>query len=107
MVQAHARELLNQKEIDSGLPDHPLYAATERLIGALDRLETSLRRARVEAPYEMRQQGQLTAFEQENRALNATIAELKSQYGDLQTTASMIYTKLEDSIKRLTQIVES
>jgi hypothetical protein len=123
MVQAHAYELLNQKESSDSRQgsnmsqsDHPLYAATDRLIAALDRLEDNLHYAadqQKSAARTLEQEEQMRLFEQENQVLksehaklNGAITTLKSQYSDLHQVASTIYGKLEDSIKRLTQIIE-
>jgi len=92
--------------------DHPLYAATDRLIAALDRLEGNLQQVGGRAR-SAKEEEQMRAFERENHTLkaehaklNGAINELKSQYGELHQVASTIYGKLEDSIKRLTQIME-
>ncbi|MDE3059686.1 MAG: hypothetical protein KGJ06_01585 [Pseudomonadota bacterium] len=118
MVQAHAQELLNQKEAENAssgaeLLQHPLYAATHRLLEALNRLEHNLQR-RVGKPQEPPEsQEQLAFFERENESLrqerenlNAAISLLKRQYSDLHHAASAIYNKLDDSIRRLTKIIE-
>lgn len=95
-------------------PDaHPLYAATRRLVRALDRLENSLQQALQPALMEGGEPDQVAYFERENAALrqereslNAAIAQLQHQYNDLHHVASTIYGKLDDSIRRLTQIIE-
>ena len=111
MVQAQAEQLLNQK--NTGDP-HPLLAASERLVGALDRLERNLQRVEVIRQRESKQQEQLAQFEQENEGLkversklNAVVSQLEGQYEDLHKVAGAIYNKLDDSIKRLTQIIEA
>lgn len=110
MYQAHAHELLNQKEdvqADSG----PLAEATERLRDALDRLENRVYEA-LNRQNAAEKGDEAVYFERENEALraerdslNLTIHELQSQYGELHRAASTIYNKLGDSIKRLTQII--
>lgn len=115
MYQAHARELLNQKDTgaEPGLLDAsgPLGQATERLRAALDRLEGRVSQA-LECENGAENPEQLLFFERENESLraerdslNAAIDELKSQYDGLHKAASTIYNKLNDSIKRLTQII--
>ena len=92
---------------------HPLYVATRRLVDALDRLENNLQRVTVAQDRNVQQEQQMVVFERENAGLleerehlNATIADLQQQYDALHDTASMIHKKLDDSIKRLTQIIE-
>jgi uncharacterized protein YlxW (UPF0749 family) len=111
MVQAHAHELLNQKE---GAADasRPIYAATQRLATALDRLERSLQHVTTQQDRDVQQHALLVQFERENAELHQernnldqAITQLKSQYDDLHQVANTIYGKLDDSIKRLTQIV--
>ena len=111
MVQAHASELLNQKEGDDQSP-RPIFAATERLAAALDRLERNLQQVAVAQARELQQHEQLVAFERENVQLqqerdnlNHAIGQLKGQYTDLHRVATTIHGKLDDSIKRLTKIV--
>jgi hypothetical protein len=112
MVQAHAQQLLNQKEAEDAA-QHPLYAATKRLVSALARLERNLQQQAESHERDSGQQEQLVFFERENEGLrqerenlNTAISELQSQYADLHQVASAIYGKLEDSIKRLTKIIE-
>ncbi|MDX1975389.1 MAG: hypothetical protein SFT92_06910 [Rickettsiales bacterium] len=94
--------------------ENPLYTATERLISALDRLEVGLQDMTLARSRDVQQHEQITSFERENKTLRAeqeqlyrSIEDLQQQYVDLQGTTSSIYHKLEDSIKRLTQIVGS
>lgn len=115
MVQAHARELLNQKEDDSGdvYVSASLYQATERVAAALRRLEHSLK----PAPAEARAQGarrdeQLLTVAHENEILRqeretlaGALEQMQQQYEGLEDTADTIYRKLGDTIKRLTQII--
>ena len=114
MYQAYAGELLNQKESenDSSFVEtmqHPLDKATKRLVLALNRLEKSLENLAVK-----RDDGQTELFARENNALreerenlNTAISQLQFQYNDLHDVASTIYGKLDDSIRRLTQIIEN
>ncbi len=119
MYQAHARELLNKKE-SGNTPEmtknaqHPIYRATERLVSALDRLEGNLRHMPATGAHEERYAQQISIFEHENEALkgerenlNNAIAQLRYQYDDLHHVASTIYGKLNDSIKRLTHIIDN
>jgi len=110
MVQAHAHELLNQKNEGN---ERPLVSATGRLAQALDRLERNIRQLSASQARDVKQHEQLIAFERENAALkverenlNGAIGQLEHQYSDLHKVASTIYNKLDDSIKRLTQIIE-
>ena len=126
MYQAYDNELLNQKEskmADSGpisdkismadKQQHPLYVATRRLVKALDRLEGNLKQVSVSQDREVKKESQILLFEKENtelkqerESLNNAIAQLQHQYNDLHKIAATIYGKLDDSIKRLTQIIE-
>jgi len=124
MVQAYAGQLLNQKESempdleDSSVedaPEHPIFAATRRLLAALERLEHGLERMPVagNSAGRQEQQQQLGFFAQENESLrqerenlNTAISQLQFQYTDLHEVASAIYGKLDTSIKRLTKIIE-
>ena len=118
MVQAYAQQLLNQKESekqDSGdSTQRSLYAATQRLVIALDRLERNLQYVEKPEPRNMPDDRQLGFFQNENESLrqerenlNTAITQLQDQYTDLHQVASTIYGKLDDSIKRLTQIIEN
>jgi hypothetical protein len=119
MVQAHAYELLNQKESKNApnMADTPrpsLFVATERLLTALDRLERNLQNVALQPPQDSQVGEQLIFFERENESLrqerenlNQAISQLQHQYSDLHQVASTIYGKLDDSIKRLTQIIEN
>jgi hypothetical protein len=113
MVQAQAKSLLNQKNESS----EALAQAAERLVSALDALEERLGQFqaanRAEHSYKEHELGQLTLFERENEELkvereqlNQAMRELSEQYDDLHKAAGTIYNKLEDSIKRLTRIIE-
>lgn len=114
MVQAQAAILLNQKNDES----HALTISAERLVSALDLLEERLGQwqatLRAERSHGEHDSGQLVLFERENEELKAdraqltqTISDLEGQYHDLHKVASATYNKLEDSIKRLTRIIES
>jgi len=127
MYQAYDDELLNQKEsktVDSAsildkfpmpdMPEHPLFVATRRLVKSLDRLEGNLKSM---SPPEHNDgvepneqvaifQRENTALKQEREKLSGSIAHLQRQYNDLHRIASTIHDKLDDSIKRLTQIIE-
>ena len=46
-------------------------------------------------------------LKQEQESLHGSINQLKQQYEELQGVATTIYSKLDDSIKRLTQILEN
>ena len=88
----------------------PLFSATERLVNALNRLERNLQNAAPSAPED---RGQLALFGQENEELKAeraaltqAINDLQQRYDDLHKAASKVYGKLDDSIKRLTTIIE-
>jgi uncharacterized protein YlxW (UPF0749 family) len=119
MYQAHAKELLNQKDEaqSSGMASssHPLYTATERLVAALDRLERNMKTVTAaRPPRDPRQNEQMALFQRENESLkterenlNTAISQLQHQYDDLQQVATTIYGKLNDSIKRLNHIVEN
>lgn len=92
---------------------HPLYVATRRLVSALDRLENNLKHITVALDRDIHQEHAMVAFERENAALkqerenlNASIAQLQYQYNDLHKVASGIYGKLDDSIRRLSKIIE-
>jgi len=96
------------------VPQHPLFLATKRLVDALNRLEGNLEQAFVESDRDEKQEKQLVFFERENEELreerenlNGAISQLKHQYNDLHKVASAIYGKLDDAIKRLTQIIEN
>ena len=130
MYQAYDDELLNQKEsknadsarllerlsMSETLPDtseHPLYAATRRLVRALDTLEGNLKTISAQSRQDVGEAEKILYFERENKALreereslNNSIAQLQRQYNDLQKVATSIYTQLDDSIERLNQLIE-
>lgn len=116
MYQAYAHQLLNQKEsgVSSAEATHPLYVATRRLVDALNRLEQNLGKVKAEREKGNGQAEKLeaalsetAALKQEREVLSATALQLQGQYDDLHQVAGAIYTKLDDSIKRLTQIIEN
>ncbi len=94
--------------------EHPLIAATNRLVTALDRLERNLQQVSVAKDRDIQQQRQLVSFSRENESLkaerknlNQAIDSLTKQYEDLQQVATNIHGKLDDSIKRISQIIEA
>lgn len=118
MVQAYAQQLLNQKEsaLTSSVheSEHPLQAATYRLVTALERLEHNLEQVTVNAGRDSQNSQQVAVFERENATLrreqenlNVAISQLQYQYNDLHQVASTIYGKLDDAIKRLTKIIDN
>lgn len=119
MYQAHAHQLLNQKESENDslgqeISHHPLQLATERLVVALNRLENNLHGITVTQDRALRQEQQMMSFEQENEALRqereqlqTAMAQLQQEYNALQGVASSMHEKLDDSIKRLSQLIDS
>jgi len=116
MVQAYAQELLNQKEseneTEAPYASDTLFDATQRLTAALDRLEHNVRISAAKRADGAKPATQPGLFEQENRqlrhereSLTATLKQLQDEYDGLQHVASVIYRKLNDSIKRLTKII--
>lgn len=96
------------------LSQNPLYAATNRLAVALERLEYNLQQASLQPGVDPQVAQQLDIFFKENQALreeranlDGAIVQLQDQYNDLHQVASTIYNKLDDSIRRLTQIMEN
>lgn len=94
--------------------EHPMIMATNRLVSALDALEQKLQQVSVEKDRDVVQQKQLVSFSRENESLkaerdklNSAIASLTQQYSDLQTAATNIHGKLDESIKRISQIIEA
>ncbi len=92
---------------------HPLFTATRGLVSALDRLERNLQELSVSKDRDALQQQQLSAFTRENESLkqerdnlNQAIASLGAQYEDLQQVATSIHHKLDDSVKRISSILE-
>jgi FtsZ-binding cell division protein ZapB len=93
--------------------EHPLIMATRRLMSALDRLEKNLHQVSVTRDRELQNEQKLTVFMRENENLlhereNLTQAfsQLSNQYQDLQQVAKTIHGKLDDSARRITQILE-
>ncbi len=94
--------------------ESPLFDATERLLSAVDRLESGIQQVSHSASRDVHQQQQLQLFERENKALRqeqeqlaASLAGLQSQYEELKRVATMIYAKLEGAITRITKIVDN
>lgn len=94
-------------------PQHPLFAATHRLVSALDRLERNLQSLSVAKDRDVQQQQRIESFSRENEALkaerdklNQAINNLSAQYQDLQHVATNIHQKLDDSVKRISLILE-
>lgn len=118
MYQAHAQQLLNQKEFenDSSMfdnPQNPVNKATRRLVSALDRLERNLQHVTVEQERSIQQEQQLMHYARENDSLKSerdklarTIVTLEEQYAELHKVANMVHTKLDASIDRINQIIE-
>lgn len=93
--------------------EHPVYLATCRLAKALERLERGLQPLTVEYERDARDHQHLQHYARENAELKAgqeqlasSLSELQGQYEELQAVATTIYGKLDDSIRRLTQILE-
>ena len=93
--------------------EHPLIAASRRLMAALDRLERNLPQASVMRDREVQNEQKLSQFIRENEnllqereKLNSAFHRLTHQYEDLQKVAKTIYGKLDDSARRITQILE-
>lgn len=90
-----------------------IYNAADRVMAALDRLESSLQQLTVGQDRDVQQHQHLLQYQRENTALLAeqeklqeTIVGLQQQYDELQGVASNIYGKLDTSIERLSQILE-
>jgi hypothetical protein len=117
MVQAYAQELLNQKESQNDMTESPyasdtLFRATQRLMLALDQLDHNVHAQAQERAEALRQAERAAFYARENETLkherenlNTTIDKLEHEYNDLQKAAGTIYKKLNDSIKRLTNII--
>jgi FtsZ-binding cell division protein ZapB len=93
--------------------EHPLIMVTRRLMSALDRLERNLQQVSVTRDREVQNEQKLSIFMRENESLvhereNLTQAfnQLTHQYQDLQHVAKSIHGKLDDSARRITQILE-
>jgi prefoldin subunit 5 len=94
--------------------EHPLIMATRRLMSALDRLEKNLQQVSVTRDREVASEQKLSLFMRENETLlteRENLAEaftrLTHQYQDLQQVAKSIHGKLDDSARRITQILEN
>ena len=93
--------------------EHPLISATRRLMTALDRLERNLQQVSVMKDREVQSEHKLGLFMRENESLrqereklNSAFSNLTHQYEDLQKVAKTIHGKLDDSARRITQILE-
>ena len=94
--------------------DTPLYAATERLLAAVERLDASTKHVTVQTARDVQQQQQLQFFERENNtlraeqdALSGSLTRLQEQHEELKRVASAIYGKLDNAISRITKIVDN
>lgn len=96
------------------LQSHPLYDATRRVVSSLDRLEGNLKHlSRAMNQGHDQQEQKISEYAEENAILhqerenlNASIAKLQNQYNDLHRVASGIYERLDDSIQKISQIIE-
>jgi len=93
--------------------EHPLILATRRLMSALDRLEKNLQQVSVTRDREVQNEQKLSVFMRENETLlherenlAQAFSRLTNQYQDLQQVAKTIHGKLDDSARRITQILE-
>ena len=93
--------------------EHPLILATRRLMGALDRLERNLQQVSVTHDRDSTNAQKVNIFMRENETLKAerenltaAFGRLTYQYEDLQKVAQTIHGKLDDSARRITQILE-
>ncbi len=93
--------------------EHPLIMASRRLMTALDRLERNLQQVSVMRDREVASEHKLNLFIRENENLrlerenlNSAFTSLTHQYEDLQKVAKNIHGKLDDSARRITQILE-
>ena len=93
--------------------EHPLIMATRRVMEALGALEHKLQQVSVARDRELAREKQISQFARENENLkeerenlNDVIARLTGQYQDLQKVATSIHGKLDDSVKKITQILE-
>lgn len=93
--------------------EHPLIMATRRLMSALDRLERNLQQVSVTRDREVQNEQKLNLFVRENESLllerenlSEAFSQLSLQYEDLQQVARTIHGKLDDSARRITQIIE-
>lgn len=94
-------------------PEHPLIMATRRLMTALDRLERNLQQVSVTQDRDNANEQKVNLFMRENESLKterenltAAFGRLTHQYEDLQKVAKTIHGKLDDSARRITQILE-
>lgn len=90
-----------------------LNHAINRLISALERLELNLQHVTVGQERNVQQHQHLLNYQRENEYLleekersQVIISNLQQKYEELQGVAATIYGKLDNSIERLTQILE-
>lgn len=93
--------------------NNPLYRATNRLISALERMEGNMKHISLSKERDIQQSQHLQNYQRENSALleeqaklQKTIVNLQQQYDELQEVASAIAKKLDNSIERLSEILE-
>jgi uncharacterized coiled-coil DUF342 family protein len=93
--------------------EHPLVAVSRRLMTALDRLERNLQQMSVTRDRDAQNEQRVSHFIRENESLreeretlNQAFHQLSSQYTELQQVAKTIHGKLDDSAKRITEILE-
>ncbi len=93
--------------------NNPLYHATNKLISALERLERNMQHISVSKDRDIQQHQLLQNYQRENAVLleeqanlQKTVANLQQQYKELQDVASGISKKLDNSIGRLSEILE-
>jgi hypothetical protein len=91
----------------------PLIATTRRLKAALDRLERNLQQLSVTRDRELANEQKVTLFMRENEglkaereSLTAAFGSLTHQYEDLQKVARTIHGKLDNSARRISEILE-
>ncbi|MDX2072791.1 MAG: hypothetical protein SFX19_00315 [Alphaproteobacteria bacterium] len=107
------KQRLPIKQRMTATTEHPLILATRRLMGALDHLERNLQQVTVTHDREVMTEQKLSLFIRENESLkterenlNKAFSQLTGQYQDLQHVAKTIHGKLDDSARRITQILE-
>ena len=93
--------------------NNPLYHATNKLISALERLEKNMQHISVSKDRDVQQHQLLQNYQRENAALleeqvilQKTVANLQQKYNELQDVAAGISKKLDNSIGRLSEILE-
>ncbi len=97
----------------SEINEHPLIAATRRVMNALDALERNIHQSSVAHDRAENNEQKLTLFIRENESLKqekanltSAINQLTRQYEDLQNVTSNIHARLDDSARRITEILE-